>query len=96
MTERDGEQEEMFCRVCDPVDDEAEEESEAQRPLPNPGMPTRREILEHNLTHFFTETVVLSPCQGEGQRFTEPEVIWSVRGESGAQNPLGLLFPGGE
>ena len=54
-TDQDGEQEELFCRVCDPVDedigDEAEEESEVQRPLRDPGMPTRREVLEHNLTH---------------------------------------------
>ena len=36
-TERDSEQEEMYCRVCDPVDEdieaEAEEESEIQGPL---------------------------------------------------------------
>ena len=54
-TDQDGEQEELFCRVCVPVDedigDEAEEESEVQRPLRDPGMPTRREVLEHNLTH---------------------------------------------
>ena len=54
-THQDGEQEELFCRVCDPVDedigDEAEEESEVQRPLRDPGTPTRREVLEHNLTH---------------------------------------------
>ena len=49
MTGQDGEQEELFCRVCDPVDedieDEAEEEAEVQRPLRDPGMPTRREVL---------------------------------------------------
>ena len=54
-TERDSEQEEMYCRVCDPVDEDieadAEEESEIQRPLRDPGMPTRREMLEHNVTH---------------------------------------------
>ena len=54
-TDQDSEQEELFCRVCDPVDEdiegEAEEEAEAQRPLRDPGMPTRREVLEHNLTH---------------------------------------------
>ena len=52
---QDGEQEELFCRVCDPVDEDieegAEEEAEVQRPLRDPGMPTRREVLEHNLTH---------------------------------------------
>ena len=55
VTERDSEQEEICCRVCDPVDEdieaEAEEGSEIQRPLRDPGMPTRREVLEHNLTH---------------------------------------------
>ena len=55
VTERDNGQEEIYCRVCGPVDEdieaEAEEESEIQRPLEDPGMPTRREILEHNLTH---------------------------------------------
>ena len=54
-TDQDGEQEELFCRVCDPVDEDieegAEEEAEVQRPLRDPGMPTRREVLEHNLTH---------------------------------------------
>ena len=37
VTERDSEQEEIYCRVCDPVDEDieadAEEESEIQRPL---------------------------------------------------------------
>ena len=55
VTDQDGEQEELFCRVCDPVDEDiedgAEEEAEVQRPLRDPGMPTRREVLEHNLTH---------------------------------------------
>ena len=55
VTDQDGEQEELFCRVCDPVDgdieDEDEEEAEVQRPLRDPGMPTRLEILELNLTH---------------------------------------------
>ena len=32
-------------------DDEAEEEAATQRPLRDPGSPSRREILEHNLTH---------------------------------------------
>ena len=47
--------EEFFCRVCDPVDEdldeEAEEEAEAQRPLRDPGMPSRKEYIEHCLTH---------------------------------------------
>ena len=55
VTEGDGEQEKFFCRVCEPVDEDidadAEEESEVQRPLRDPGMPTRREVLEHDLTH---------------------------------------------
>ena len=55
VADQDGEQEELFCRVCDPVDEDiedgAEEEAEVQGPLRDPGMPTRREILEHNLTH---------------------------------------------
>ena len=55
VTEQDSEQEEICCRVCDPVDEdieaEAEEEWEIQWPLRDPGMPTRREVLEHNLTH---------------------------------------------
>ena len=55
VTERDSEQEDIYCRVCDPVGEdieaEAEEESEIQRPLRDHGMPTRREVLEHNLTH---------------------------------------------
>ena len=54
-TEGQWAEEEISCRMCDPVDedigDEAEEEAEMQRPLRDPGMPTRREILEHNLTH---------------------------------------------
>ena len=46
----------FICRVCDPVhedldDDEAEEEAEVQRPLRDPGAPTKQEIAEHNLTH---------------------------------------------
>ena len=45
----------LFCRVCDPIDEdlgeEAEEEAEIQRPLRDPGMPTKREIAEHNLSH---------------------------------------------
>ena len=48
-------QEEPTCRVCDPIDEEideeVEEEAEAQRPLRDPGMPNKNEILEHNLTH---------------------------------------------
>ena len=55
VTDQDGEQEELFCRVCDPVEenieDEAGEESEVQRPLCDPGMPTRMAILEHDFTH---------------------------------------------
>ena len=44
--ERDGEQDnEMFCRVCDPVDgdidDKAEDEAEAQRPFRDLVMPRR-------------------------------------------------------
>ena len=49
VTEPDGEQEKLFCRVCDPVDEDikadAEEESEVQQPLRDQGMPTRREVL---------------------------------------------------
>ena len=48
-------EEEFLCRVCDPVDEdideEAEEEAETQRPFRDPGMPSRREFLEHCLTH---------------------------------------------
>ena len=55
VTERDSEQDEIFCRVCDPVDEDIEaddeEESEVQRPLKDPGMSTRREVPEHDLTH---------------------------------------------
>ena len=55
VSDQDGEQEELFCRVCDPVDEDiedgAEEEAEVQRPLRDPVRPTRREVLEHNLTH---------------------------------------------
>ena len=40
---QDGAQEELFCRVCDPVDEDIEEgaeeeEAEVQRPLRDPGM----------------------------------------------------------
>ena len=35
----------------DDVEDDAEEEAEAQRPLRDPGMPTKAEIAEHNLSH---------------------------------------------
>ena len=45
----------LVCRVCDPIDEEldeeVEEEAERQRPFRDPGMPSRQEILEHNLTH---------------------------------------------
>ena len=48
-------QEESTCRECDPmdeeIDDEAEEEAEPQRPLRDPGMPSPREVIEHNLSH---------------------------------------------
>ena len=48
-------QEEPYCRVCDPVDedidDEVEQEAEVQRPFRDPGAPSKNEILEHNLTH---------------------------------------------
>jgi hypothetical protein len=48
-------QEEPHCRVCDPVDedidDEVEQEAEVQRPFRDPGAPSKNEILEHNLTH---------------------------------------------
>ena len=41
---------------CHPVDEsqddeDAEEEAEAQRPLRDPGMPTKAEIAEHGITH---------------------------------------------
>ena len=55
VADQDGEQDELFCRCFDPADgdieDQAEEESEVQRPLQDPGMPTRWEILDHNVTH---------------------------------------------
>ena len=54
-TGQDSEQVELFCRVCDPVDEDiedgVEEEAEVQWPLRDPGMPTRREVLEQNLAH---------------------------------------------
>ena len=54
--ERHEGQEEPQSRACDPVDDdgnddEEEEEAETQRPLRDPGMPSHREVTEHNLTH---------------------------------------------
>ena len=46
---------ELLCRVCDPIDEdldeEAEDEAEAQRPFRDPGMPSKKEFLEHCLTH---------------------------------------------
>ena len=52
---KEQEEMELICRVCDPLDedldDEAEEEAEPQRPFRDPGVPTKREIAEHNLTH---------------------------------------------
>ena len=55
VKDQDGEQEVLLCRVCDPVDEDIEdgagEETEVQRPLRDPGMPTRREVIEPNLTH---------------------------------------------
>ena len=48
-------EEEFLCRVCDPidedVDEEAEDEAEVQRPLRDPGMPSKKEFIEHCLTH---------------------------------------------
>ena len=70
-TDQDGEQEELFCRVCALVDEDmedgAEEEAEVQRTLRDPGMSTRREVLEHNLTHMPPRPWYPHCVKGEGK-----------------------------